>query len=133
MNLAHFFYGSYWFSQPNPAEGGVKVFYLVVLLSLIAAAIVLLFLRRRQTVSIVKSVMKRFSTLGFTMGITGLLLFLFRQERVFFLGWRISYLIWFVVLVWWLVRLLNYTFKRVPSIKAEQAERVRREKYLPKK
>lgn len=133
MNFKNLLEGSYWFSQPAPALGGVEKVYLGILLGLVFAAIVVLIMRRRQTINAVRLVMLRYASLGFTMGITGLLLFWFRQERVFFLGWRVWYGIWFVILAIWLYKLLYYTFKRIPVIKAEHAERQQREKYLPKK
>lgn len=133
MKLKHLLESSYWFSQPELARGGVENAYLIILLGLVAMAIVMLLVRRRQTINAVRLVMLRYASLGFTMGITGLLLFWFRQQHVFFLGWRMWYGLWLVVLAVWLTKLLLYTFKRIPTIKAEHEERLQREKYLPKK
>ncbi|OGH68827.1 MAG: hypothetical protein A3I29_01500 [Candidatus Magasanikbacteria bacterium RIFCSPLOWO2_02_FULL_44_11] len=133
MSFKHLFYGTYWFNQPDPARGRIVGVYLAVLLGCILAALVVLMFRRYQSSKAIRLVMVRYAALGLTTGIIGLLLFVFRQQRVFFLGWRVWYGLLLIVAAVWLSRLLLYTFRRIPAIKAEQAERARLEKYLPKK
>lgn len=133
MSLKNLLMGSYWFSQPNPAQGKVIAIYLAILFGCLLAGLVVLLLRRFQTINALRALMLRYALFGFTFGIVGLLLFVFRQQRVFFLGWRMWFAVLDITMAVWLFRLLKYTFKRVPAIRAEQADRARKEKYLPKK
>lgn len=133
MNLKHFLYGSYWFNQPDPAQGGIVTLYVVILLTLVLVGIIALIVRQREQVNAIRMLLARVGAFGFTMGLTGLLLFWFRQESIFFLGWRLWYLVWFIIMALWLGKLLKYSFKRLPIIKAEHAARMQKEKYLPKR
>lgn len=131
MSLRNFLYGSYWFLQPDPAKGRVIAFYVVILLVLVLAGIVAMIVRQREKIKSVRLLYQRVGAFGFTMGLSGLLLFWFRQKEVFFLGWRLWYALWLVIALIWLYRLLHYAFKRIPVIKAEHEERALKEKYLP--
>lgn len=132
MNLKHFLYSSYWFSQPDLATKGVEAVYLVILLALVLGGIAALIIRRRSVMPAMQNLLNRYAACGITMGIVGLLLFYFREQHVFFLGWRIWFLLWIIILASWLYRLVSYHLKRIPFIKAAYEERVAREKYLPK-
>lgn len=132
MQFRNFLYTSYWLTQPNLATKGVETVYLVILLGLVLGGIVALLVRRTQTVPALIVLMNRYTTCGISMGLIGLLLFYFREQHVFFLGWRVWFLLWFVVLAAWLGRLITYHIRRVPKIIALAAERASREKYLPK-
>lgn len=80
-----------------------------------------------------KEAMRRFGNIGLTMGTIGLIWMWLRQERVPFLAWRFWLLFWLLILVWWLADTVRYTIKRIPEIKRAKAERLAREKYLPKR
>lgn len=132
MNVKNLFYYSYWFSQPNLASKGVELLYLVILLAMVLGGIVALIVRRQTVMPAMQNLLNRYASCGITMGLAGLLLFYFRQQHVFFLGWRFWFLLWFVILAIWLYRLISYHVKRIPFIKAAHAERVAKEKYFPK-
>lgn len=133
MSLKNLLYTSYWFSQPNLAMGGVEKAYIIILLGLVLLAVAALLIRRRQAINAIRLLLLRAASFGFTMGITGLLLFWFRQQHVFFLGWRIWFGLWAVCAAVWVYRLVSYMVRRLSTIKADYAERQQREKYLSKR
>lgn len=132
MNLRNFFSFSYWVTQPKSMSGATFWVEVVFLLLLAAVGFVALFY-----VSIFKSVTQttlwqKISSLSLTMGISGLVLFFFREQNVVLLGWRIWFLFWGITLIFWASKVSIYAFRRVPEIQKEAVERERRQKYLPK-
>lgn len=132
MHFSNLFSWSYWFVQPEPVVGTVQSLWLAILLGLIAIGIFFSFYQRHTVDRGIALMSRRLSNCLTATGIVGLVFFLFRQERVVLLGWRVWFFPWSVVLVVWLARLAQYWFKRVPVIRAEQQSRVEREEYLPK-
>ena len=133
MQFSNLLYTSYWFSQPYIAHGAVAWFWIGLFLALILIG---LFARIVGVVSpdhLRQEILRRLSVLGLTLGLIGLIWFFLRQERIPFLAWRFWLLLWVLGFVWWAAAVLRYAIKRVPNIRLEQAERLKREKYLPKK
>lgn len=132
MSFSNLWYASYWFGQPAPAAKVSLVLWLVLLLGSVLASLILLFLRYYTSERTRYLVYSRWSNFLLTMGVVGLFLFFFRQSHVVLLGWRMWFLPWFVVSAVWLYRLIAYTFKRVPTIKVEQALQARQARYMPR-
>ncbi len=132
MNIKHFFFWSYWFSQPFIARGALAVTFWVVTVGVLVLGVVLFMLRHYQSDHLKQEVLGRFASLATTGGILSVIWFWFRQQRIPFLSWRF----WMVMIVAgilvWLVKIIRYTRERLPAIKAEQAIRERRQRYLPK-
>jgi len=133
MSIKNLLYSSYWFSQPRLATHAVLWLWIGFFLVLVLACLVLLFLQRTQQDKALRLVFSRFSSCTLAMGIVGLIWFYFRQERVLILGWRFWLVLWVAIFGVWLFKIIRYTVKRIPQIKAENKERELREKYLPKK
>ncbi|MBI5729279.1 MAG: hypothetical protein HY983_03525 [Candidatus Magasanikbacteria bacterium] len=133
MHFANLLYSTYWFGQPDPAEGRVILAWLVVLVGLIVLGAAAIMVGRESADRAVALFARRFSNCALWLGIVGLLFFLLRQERVAFLGWRVWFLLWLLVGGVWAGRLAYFWFKRVPAIRAEQKNRVEREEFLPKR
>ena len=133
MSVANLFFLSYWFNQPYIARGWVMWVWVGGFLGLVLAGIILRMLSQINRDHLMREVFRRFSNLGVVTGMLGLVWLFLRQQRVPFLAWRFWLLFWAVIFIWWLVKVLKYSIKRIPEIKKEQAERTEKEKYLPKK
>lgn len=131
MSFANLFYYSYWFKVPVIATGSVYWTMLVALLGLVAVSIAAAVAGDTLERKSLGNLARKIFNLSLSMGLTGLVLFFFRQESAPLLGWRIWFLVWGVVLVIWTAMILRYFFLRVPQIRAENSERQQKEKYLP--
>ena len=131
MNLKNLLYYSYWFKVPVIATGFVYWVMLLVLIGLVALGVAASVARKAFEEKSLGNLAQKINNLGVAMGLSGLVLFFFRQQSAPILGWRIWFLVWVVVLVIWIAMILRYYFKRVPQIRAEHAERQQKEKYLP--
>jgi len=132
MSFKNFFHISYWFQQPDPAMHGVRIFWIVFFLIFVVGGIALLVVKAMKQEKAVRLVVGRYASAFITLGITGLLWFVFRQENVSILSYRFWMAIWVVTAGLWLGSIISYTVRRIPAIKAENKERELREKYLPK-
>lgn len=133
MSFSNILNLTYWFSQPNTATKEVYWIWVGGLLALVAVGIFSLVVKMYLKDRSLNIFLEKLSSLGLTMGIFGFLFFFFRQQNVFLLGYRFWFLFWFLLLALWFYRIMNYYFKRIPQIKTEQEERMRKEKYLPGK
>lgn len=133
MRFSHLLFKSYWFTQPDPALGLARWAWLVFFLALFGGGVAALMFRQKQEEGYRRSFLARLANAGITLGIFGLLWFFFRQQNVFFLGWRFWLLIWFAVFLFWTAIIAYHLLKRLPAIRAEQAARAARAKYLPGK
>ena len=133
MQLKNLLDWSYWFYQPFSAYGWVLWFWVLAFLALVLAGLILRTWSNIHADNAVKTALRRFASLGMTMGFFGLVWLFFRQQRAILLGWRFWLVVWAVIFIWWLVKCLIYVVKRLPAIRAQQAKRELTEKYLPKK
>jgi amino acid transporter len=133
MSIKNFFYSSYWLSQPLIARGALAWVWFGFFASIVLAGIVLFVLRQYEKDSLKKEVYKRFGVIGLTMGMLGLVWFFFRQERIPFFSWRFWLLPWLPITAWWVYRVIHFTTKRVPVIRAQQLQKSIKDKYLPKR
>jgi len=69
---------------------------------------------------------------SFSLGIVGLILVFFKQQRTPYLGMRIWLLVWLIICLIWLIFIVKYLLINVPKIKKEEIEKKEFEKYLPK-
>ncbi len=132
MNIKNVFHIDYWFGQPFSAQGATLWILLGLCFALILTGLICKILAQFQEDKFKKITLKRFGTVGLTMGFVALLLMFFRQEGIRFFAWRFWLFLWVVGLVWWVSVIVCYMCKRVPNIKQEEDRRVRIEKYLPK-
>lgn len=122
---------SYWFTSPVIVSAVAFWWLVVVLVCLVAVGIGLITVSQKQKEESTRLIMQRWGSWGFSTGLVGALLLALRQQSAFLLSWRVWYLVVAVGIVPWLARLLYYTFKRWPEIRAENAARNLRAKYLP--
>lgn len=131
MNIANLFKPDYWFSQPFIARDATLWLLIGGFLFFILAGLVCKILAQYQNYKPTQTVLKKFSSLGVTMGFLGLVWMFFRQERVAFLAWRFWMFMWVAGFAFWAYRLIKYLTKRIPELKTEAAKRAEIEKYLP--
>lgn len=130
MSIKNLFYWSYWFQQPMVLKNAAMGMWLVFFLVLVAAGLVALFMRAGSNEQAFKNFLNRVAGLGLTMGIFGLVWLFFRQEHIPFLAWRVWLGIWVMVFVVWVIPLLKYFVKRLPAVRAENAARMEKERYM---
>jgi len=66
-----------------------------------------------------------------TMGILGLIWFFFTYEQIPLLGARFWFLVWLLGVVAWVLWILRFTYKQVPSLRQRDKDRIERRKYFP--
>lgn len=121
----------YWFSQPFMAHDFAFWATLLLFLGLIIGGVVLLLIKSFNNDRTNKIIFNKLDNFGVSLGLLGLMWLFFRQQRVSFLAWRFWLLFWFLIAVWWLIKILKYAIKRLPQIKQEKLEKQRFNKYLP--
>lgn len=130
MSIKNLFYFTYWFQQPMVLKTGAFGVWLVFFLALVAAGLVALFMRAGSNEQALKNFLNRVAGWGITMGIFGLVWLFFRQEHIPFLAWRLWLAAWALVFVAWAIPLVKYFVKRLPAVRAENAARAEKEKYM---
>ncbi len=133
MSIKHFFYWSYWFSQPYIARDWLAIVLWVGAGGVFLLGIILYIVRQYQADHLKQEVWRRYAQLALTAGVVSIIWVAFRQQRIPWLAWRFWLVIASVVFIWRLVIIIRYTRDRLPAIKTEQASRERRERYLPKR
>lgn len=125
---------SFWIkTNPTPlTTGGERVIFIVFAIFLVMGAIVRMVAGHRTDDRYVTETFNRLGRLGVTMGIIGLLLFFFTFEQIPFFSGHFWYLLWFIGLVIWLIRIGQYALKIVPAERAAEVARQEKAKYLPK-
>lgn len=124
---------SYWLTHQHPVPDQwmtilTVLFGLLVLTGLVAG----LLSWRQAYLAPVRTLLRRVSSFGWTMGLVGYLLLFFSAQQVAFFSARLMYLVWGMIALAWLYRIVYYGFFILPSRFQEQKERRERERYLPK-
>lgn len=132
MSLGNLLHLDYWFSQPFIARGNSLKLIVGAFLFCIVMGLVCRILSQYKEEKYKKIILKRFGSLGMTVGFLGMVWMFFRQEDVRYLSYRFWLLPVAVYAVWSLYKVYKYMTSRVPQIKEEEDRRARIEKYLPK-
>jgi hypothetical protein len=131
MNITNIFEWSYWFYQPFIARGNTVWIWVSIFLFCVLAGLICKFIAQKAEVKYKKRIINSFANVGLSAGLFGLLWLFFRQERVPFLAWRFWLLIIVGGALFVVIKNLKFIIKRLPAIRAEQAEKAVKEKYLP--
>lgn len=125
---------SYWFDiAPMPLQGWqfwapFSVFGVAFLIGIIFKILA------TQTINYPWRVaLGKFGSLGWTMGLLGLLLIFFEYERVPGLRMRILFLVWFLASFLWTGLIIRWMKRAVPQKIKEISDLQAKQKYLPKK
>lgn len=73
------------------------------------------------------------ATNAFALGIFGLAIYFFTYEEISFFGSRFWYALWFIALVWVVVRFVRFLKREVPVLRQRDASRADANKYLPRR
>jgi hypothetical protein len=131
MSWKNLLLASYWSTSPVIVSTTRFWQWVMIATIIILIGVVLVVLRKKQTEMITRLIMKRWSAFAFTIGLLSLLLLALRQQNAFFLSWRVWYLVVIISLLPWFYKISFYTFRRWPEIRAENAARNLKAKYLP--
>jgi len=78
-----------------------------------------------------KKAIKKYSSLSWTMGTIGIILYIFRQINVLYLSAPVFVLFWGVSLVFWAFYVLRYCFCVVPKRRLEVEKEDKKKEYIP--
>ena len=124
---------SYWFDfNPGPwLAQNLKIVYVAFSLLVIFGLIAWLFAGKNKDNKLVQRFWKKLQAALLTIGITGLLLILFRQQRIYFLAMPFLFIVLFIGSLVWAYFILKYVTKTMPQRKKEEADKKTKQKYLP--
>ncbi len=133
MKLVHFFYWSYWFSQPSVATGISRILWIVFPVLFVIIGLGARLINFPKLDQFKKRLVKQVGKIFLMVGVLDLIWFFCRQEQVYLLSFRFWLLFIKIGVIWSAYRIYMYFKKRVPEIKQQQFERERLSKYLPKR
>ena len=124
---------SYWFNlSPGPwLEENLKIVYIVFGLLVILGLIAWLFAGKNKENRLMRKFWHKVQTACMTIGMVGLLLILFRQQRIYFLSMPFLFILLFIGAALWAYFIFKYVTKIVPKKKEEDEEKKQKQKYLP--
>lgn len=130
MNLSNLLKPSYWLSEA-PALTPMAFWGMIVFFgALLLAAAVLKVISRRAEPALARG-QRKISRLGAWLGIIGLAILFFRYEFVPLLSRRAIYLFWLAAALIGASSILKYFTRQLPELRRREAERRKRERYLP--
>ncbi len=123
----------YWFNlSPGPwLDEYLKIVYAIFGLLIILGLIAWMFAGKNKKTKLVFSVWHKVQQASLTIGISGLLLIFFRQQRIYFLSMPFLMLLLVIGAIVWAYFIYNYIVKILPVKKEELKKRKEKEKYLP--
>jgi len=125
---------SYWFSPvPGPfLDSSLKVVYAFFGLLVIFGLIAWLFAGKNKDNRLIYKFWQKVQMACLTIGIVGLLLIFFRQQRITVLGMPFLLALNILGGLVWMYFIVRYIIKKVPEKKKEIEMQKEKEKYLPK-
>lgn len=133
MSILNLFHWSYWFAASPAAQGWVRVVLIILPIVAIVSGVILKILEVSGKDMVMKKVYHRLATVALFFGGTVGLWVVLRQVETPLLSARFWPLLIVVITLWWLYQVIQYITKRVPEIRKENAERMEKERYLPKR
>lgn len=115
--------------------GGFSWAFRIILLVLFVGAIVLAILGQKKVKNSgpVKKFWQKMILWGWTSGLVGLLLVLFRELRAIYLSARFWLFLWILIMIVWLILNLIYLKRRVPAKEELIKQQEEFKRWLPKK
>jgi hypothetical protein len=124
---------SYWFN-PNPGPWlaqNLKIVYAVFGILVIFGLLAWWFSGRNKQNRLIQRFWQKLQNACLTIGISGLVLIFFRQERIYFLAMPFLFILLFAGAVIWAYFILRYLVKTLPEKKKKEEEKESKQKYLP--
>jgi len=133
FNIKSFFKPAYLFNPYPGTNFGYYLASVVVFGLLLVCGITLLVIALRiDKKNPKRKLFKKFSDLGFTIGIIGFILLFFRYENVAYLSSRFLLLLLLIIVLVWLSFIIFYILRRYPKERVKYQEYLRISKYLKK-
>jgi len=125
----------YWFSpRPTPFLPVIDQGLLVLFGGFLMAAVVIWVLSaRRGTEKSTKRFFRRIAQACFWLGLFGALLYTLTYQRIYVLGARAWFILWFALFAWYVWSFGRAVFVEMPKQRQQKAERDDMEKWLPSK
>ncbi|OJI06668.1 hypothetical protein BK004_02490 [bacterium CG10_46_32] len=128
--LVHLFSPSYLFNQnPGPFTSNIAFIFLGTSIVLILIALIIGFVVKKGDI-FAKKASAKYSSLAWTMGLIGIILYTIRQINTFYLSAPILILIWGVIVIFWLILVLNYRIRVVPKRRETVSRESSKRSYL---
>lgn len=130
MQLSNLLQPSYWLAEA-PQLTPLGLWSMVVLFGvLLVASVVLKIISAKADPALARGE-RQIARLSGWLGLFGLVILFFRYEFVPILSRRFVYLIWLAIAIPGALSIINYFKKQLPETRRREAERRRKEKYLP--
>ncbi len=123
-----------WFGlYPPPMQKSILYFFLVVFaLFLLAGIAGKVYSLKSKIEKLYRRAFSKSGDMLITMGLSGLILWIFAYEQIPVLSMRFFYVVWFVCLMAWMYFLYKYIFVEIPKLLQAKKEREQENKWLPK-
>lgn len=124
---------SYWFN-PNPGPWlteNLKIVYAFFGLLVILGLLAWLFAGKNKENRLIYKLWQKIQSACLVIGVVGLLLIFFRQQRIYFLAMPFLFILLLAGAGVWVYFILKYLTKTLPQRKKEQEQKKAKEKYLP--
>lgn len=125
---------AYWFDiAPPPLQGWTFVLPLFIFIIVFIGGLAAKIMASRMSDFKLRTIFFKFGSLGWVMGLSGVLLIFFEFERVALLRMRIFFIAWMLVAIIWTAAIVIDLKKELPSRLEKIKEFMAKKKYLPKK
>lgn len=125
---------SFWFSLYPPAltPWAIRVMLVVFTALLIVGIAGKIYSIKTKLEKWTRRAVDKASSMLITMGVLGLLLFLFSYQQIPVLSMRLGYIIWLIILGIWIYFLYKFIYIEIPKQRKLKESREHTDKWLPK-
>jgi len=110
----------------------VRIILLVIFIGALIVAISATAKLKNQT-GVKRQALIKLQIWGWSTGLVGLLLMVFREVRTLYLGSRLYLLLWLIIIFIWLGFVLHHRFIQMPKKMRDLKDQAEFDKWLPKK
>ncbi|MFA5048028.1 MAG: hypothetical protein WC516_03275 [Patescibacteria group bacterium] len=133
-NFDYSFWSSYIFSiRAYIPHSILKIMAVVFVLLLVVGLVLRLIAWRKKTDRLLANLWRRYADCLIAMGILGLIMAVCYYELVPILSARLLWVFWLIAIIWWLLRIVNYQYKKMPQTRQQLEQKKLLTKYLPNK
>ncbi len=125
---------SFWFSLYPPAltPWATRVMLVIFMALFIVGIVGKIYSIKTKLEKWTRRAVDKASGMLITMGVLGLMLFMFAYEQIPVLSMRFGYIIWFIILGIWLYFLYKFIYIEIPKQRKLKEAREHVDKWLPK-
>jgi len=138
INYIKSFNYSFWLSYIFSMRAHIsplilKIMVVAFVLLLIVGIIIRFFVWKNRADKLRANLWRRYSNCLAVMGLLGLILAACYYELVPILSARLLIWIWLIAFIWWLVKIVNYQYKKMPQTQKQVEQKKLLTKYLSSK